>query len=176
MRTAERGFTVLEVVVCLGLFAMACAACAGALAATVRNAMPGVTRDLALMIADNALVRARAAVAYAASADGVDVTPQLADRRWALRAGSSASSAGGTIVGPAACAGGGSQLVRFAVTTTFDNATQRIAVSVTYPRDACDPAPAPADLRTVTLSQTLPPSVYAPGQTLVRDIATPARM
>ena len=176
MGTAERGFTVLEVVVCVGLFAIASAATAGALAATLRNASAGATRDVALMIADNALVRARAAIAYAASPDGVDVTPLLADRSWGLHAGSSASTAGGAIVAPAPCAGGAAHLVRFAVTTTFDNATQRIAVRVTYPRDPCEAAPAPADLQSVTLSQTLPPSVYAPGQTLVRDVLTPARM
>jgi hypothetical protein len=131
------------------------------------------------MVAENALVRARAAVAYASSLDQ-DGSLLLAGRTWGLVAGASAYVAGAEIRAPAPCAGPSALRVRLPVTTTFDPATQRFSVSVMYPRDACalaaDGTMPAADTATVTLVQTLPPSVYPPGQQLVRDVLTPARM
>jgi prepilin-type N-terminal cleavage/methylation domain-containing protein len=179
MRTAERGFSLLEVVVAVALFAIASAATAGALAAVARGAASPSARDAALMTAENALVRARAAVAYASSPDQ-DGTVLLGGRTWGLVAGTTAYVAGAEIRAPFPCRAPSALRVRMPVSAAFDPASQRFSVSVSYPRDACavaaDGTIPPTDTLTVTLVQTLPPSVFPPGQRLVRDVLTPARM
>jgi prepilin-type N-terminal cleavage/methylation domain-containing protein len=179
MQTAERGFTLLEVVICAGLFALGSAAAVGAFAALARNAAPPAARDLALAAADNALARARAAVAYASSP--VQDGPALvADRSWGLVVGSTTAVAGGELRAPAACGGSAPQPLRMPLQTTYDPAAERFTVVVGYPRDPCrvaaDGTIPPDDLATVTRSATLPPSVYPPGQTVRREVMPPARM
>jgi prepilin-type N-terminal cleavage/methylation domain-containing protein len=174
MRTAERGFSLLEVVVCVGLFALASAATAGVVAAVARNASPGVTRDAAAMVAENVLARARAATAYASSTT-VDSTTLVADRTWGLIGTTTHFNAGAQIVAPAACGGASSATIPLLVMTNFEPGTQRFTVSVTYPRDPCATL-AGTNAATLELTQTLPPPVYPPGQTLTRDVFTPARM
>ncbi len=49
---------------------------------------------------------------------------------------------------------------------------QTLSVTVAYPSDPCS---AQTD-RTLTLRETLPPSVYAPGQGVARSVQVPARM
>jgi len=179
MPTAERGFTLLEVVVAVGLFALASAATAGAVAAVARGAASPAARDAGLMAAENALVRARAAVAYASS-PVEDGSQLLGGRTWGLIAGTTAYVAGAEIRAPFPCGGTAVRRVRMPVSTAFDPVAQRFSVSVTYPRDICAVAPdgtIPApDAASVTLTETLPPSVFPPGQRLVRDVLTPARM
>jgi type II secretion system protein I len=179
MRTGERGFTLLEVVVCMGLFALASAATVGAIAALVQNAAPRTSRDLALMAAENALTRARAAVAYASS-PAQDGAALLNDRTWALVAGATSTLAGAELRAPAACGGSAPRTLTFPLTTTYDAATERFTVVVTYPRDPCRVAAdgsIPADdAASVWLAETLPPSVFPPGQELRRDVMPPARM
>lgn len=179
MRTAERGFTMLEAVVCAGLFAIASAASAGAFAAVARNTAEPALRDAALSIAENTLVRARAAVAYASSPDNpAALLPP--EPTWGLRPGASAFVAGVELRAPAPCAGIAPLRVALPVTTTFDPSTNRFSVSVTYPRDPCAVAADGTISETggarVTLVETLPPSVYPPGQEFLRDVMTPARM
>ena len=71
-------------------------------------------------------------------------------------------------------------MLRLPVHTTYDAANQRFTVVVTYPRDPCAAASGgtiePGNAATVTLGETLPPSVYPPGQTIHRDVPPPARM
>jgi prepilin-type N-terminal cleavage/methylation domain-containing protein len=178
-RTAERGFTLLELTVCVGILALASAAALGAFAALARNAAPGATRDAALMVGENVLTRARAAVAYASSA--VQDGPALqADRSWALVPGSSSFVAGAQLRASAPCGANAARALQLPVTTTYDAVNERFSVVVTYPRDPCRVAPDGTipgdDAATVTLVETLPPSAYPPGQTIHRDIAVPARM
>jgi type II secretion system protein I len=179
MRTGERGFTLLEVVVCMGVFALASAATLGAIPALVQNAAPRTSRDLALMVGENALTRARAAVAYASS-PAQDGAALLMDRTWALVAGTTSTVAGAELRAPAACGGSAPRSLSLPVTTTYDAATERFTVVVTYPRDPCRVAPdgtiPPDDAASVTLAETLPPSVFPPGQVLRRDVMPPARM
>ncbi len=198
-RARERGFTLLELVVTVGVLALAGAATAGAFAALARNAAPGSVRDAALTAGENALARARAAVAYGPTTapDGSTAAP---DRAWALVPGSTTYLAGAQLRGSAPCgasataANGGAAspgttgavgtsaalTLRLPVTATFDPAAQTFTVVVTYPRDPCalagDGTIPASEARTVTLSESLPPSMYAPGQTLTRDVAVPARM
>jgi type II secretion system protein I len=178
-RTAERGFTLLEVLVCVAILALASAATFGAFAAVARNATPGTARDLALMAGENALARARAAVAYASS-PVQDASALLAGRAWALRPGETAYVAGAQLRAGASCGGSAPRVLRLPVTVTYDAANERFTVVVTYPRDPCrvagDGSIPAGDAATVTLAETLPPSVYPPGQTIHRDVAPPARM
>ncbi len=175
MRTAERGFTLLELLVCAGILAVAGAATAGAVAALARQAAPAVARDAALCAAENALARARAAVAYAPSASGA-----IAGRTWALVAGATQSTVAAQLPAPAMCGMSSSPVVRMQLTATYDPSQERFTVAVAYPRDPCaanaDGSFAPANTATVTLGETLPPSAFAPGTAVYRDVATPARM
>jgi len=174
MRTAEGGFTLVEVVVCVGILALGAAATAGAFAALAREAAPSAARDAALSVAENAIARARAAVAYAPA--GVPVT----GRTWALNAGTTQSTAGAAFVAPTPCGSASPRVLRLPVATTYDPSSERFSVVVTYPRDPCaldaDGGIPPDDAASVTLSATLPPSASAPGTPVYRDIATPARM
>jgi prepilin-type N-terminal cleavage/methylation domain-containing protein len=178
-RTDERGFTLLELLLCVGLLALASAAALGACAAVARNAAPGATRDVALMAGENALARARAALAYASS-PAQDGTALLADRSWALVPGSSAYLAGAQLRASALCGTATPRVVQLPVATAYDAQTERFTVVVTYPRDPCrvaaDGTIPDDDAATVTLAETLPPSAYPPGQVVHRDIAPPARM
>jgi prepilin-type N-terminal cleavage/methylation domain-containing protein len=178
-RTAERGFTLLEVLVCVGVLVLACAATAGAFAALARQALPDTTRDVALMAGENALARARAAIAYASSptADG---TTLLTDRSWGLVPGETDVVAGAELRASAMCGNSAPLVLRLPIAATYDTTTQRFTVVVIYPRDPCalaaDGSIPASDALTLTLGETLPPSAYPPGQTLVRSVATPARM
>ena len=179
MRTAERGFTLLELLLSVGILAMASAAALGAFAALAKNATPGPMRDAALVAAENALARARAAVAYASS-PSQDASALLAGRTWALRSGTTRYVAGAQFRAGAPCGASEARPLRLPVTTTYDAANERFTVVVTYPRDPCavasDGTIPPGGAATVTLGETLPPSVYPPGQTIHRDVAPPARM
>jgi prepilin-type N-terminal cleavage/methylation domain-containing protein len=177
--TAERGFALLEVVACVALLAIASAATLGAVAALARNAGPPAARDAALMAGENALARARAAIAYASS-PSLDGSALLADRSWALRPGESDFVAGAQLQSPALCGSSAPVVVKLPVAATYDTSSQRFTVVVTYPRDPCrvaaDGTIPSDDAATLTLAQTLAPSVYPPGQLLHRDVQTPARM
>lgn len=162
----EHGFALLEVLACVALLAIASAAALGAVAATARNAGPAAARDAALAAGENALARARAAAAY--------VSP-------ALRAGESDYVAGAQQASVALCGAAAPRVVRLPVAATFDAATSRFTVVVTYPRDPClvdggDGTIPAGDAATVTLAETLPPPVAPPGQELYRDVQPPARM
>jgi len=164
---------------CVGLLALASAAALGAFAAVARNAAPGGARDVALMAGENALARARAAVAYASS-PVQDGTALLADRSWALVPGSSTYLAGAQLRASALCGASAVRVMQLPVTTTYDASSERFTVVVTYPRDPCrvaaDGTIPGDDAATVVLVETLPPSAYPPGQVVHRDIAPPARM
>ena len=172
MTTAERGFTLLELLVCVFLLAVVGAATCGAFAAVARNAAPGATRDVALMAAENVLARARAATAYARSADPSAVARMTTDRSWALAAGTQSFTAGAELRAPALCGASAPRRLALPVTTAYDPVQQTLSVTVAYPSDPCS---AQTD-RTLTLRETLPPSVYAPGQGVARSVQVPARM
>lgn len=178
-RTAERGFTLLELLVCVAILAIVSAGTFGAFAAVARNATPGTARDVALMVAENALARARAAVAYAAP-PAPDASALLGDRSWALRPGETDYVAGAELRANALCGATAPLQLHLPVAATYDAANERFTVVVTYPRDPCRVArdgTIPADdAATLTLAGTLPPSVYPPGATIRRDVLPPARM
>jgi type II secretory pathway pseudopilin PulG len=178
-RTAEPGFALLEVLACVGLLAIAAAATLGALATLARNAGPAVARDAALMVAENTVARARAAIAYASSPTQ-DGPALLTDRSWGLHPGESDFVAGAQLQAAALCGTASALTVKLPVTVTYDAPAERLTVVVTYPRDPCgvagDGTILGYDTATVTLAQTLGPSVYPPGQVVHRDVQPPARM
>jgi prepilin-type N-terminal cleavage/methylation domain-containing protein len=178
-RTAERGFTLLELMMCVAVLALASAAAVGAFAAVARNATPGAARDVALMVAENALARARAAVAYSPPSPD-DARALLADRSWALAPGQTRYAAGAELRANALCGTSAALRLRLPVVATYDAPSERFTVVVTYPRDPCRVSAEGVipddDAATVTLAQTLPPSAFAPGRLIRRDIAPPARM
>ena len=177
--TDERGFALLELLACVALLGIASAATLGAVAALARNAGPAAARDTALMTAENTMVRARAAIAYASS-PSEDGSALIADRSWGLRPGESDFVAGAQLQSTAMCGANAPLLVKLPVAATYDPSSERFTVVVTYPRDPCRVAPDGTipgdDAATVTLAQTLAPSVYPPGQVLHRDVQPPARM
>jgi prepilin-type N-terminal cleavage/methylation domain-containing protein len=179
MRTAERGFSLIELLVCVGILAIASAASVGAFAALARNATPGTARDLALMVAENALTRSRAAAAYASS-PSLDGPALLSDRSWALHPGEADYVAGAELSASAICNANGAKLLQLPVAVSYDAASQRVQVVVTYPHDPCraaaDGTIPSDDAQTLTLAETLPPPVYPPGQVVHHDVLPPARM
>jgi hypothetical protein len=171
MSTGERGFALLDALIAAALFALAAAASAGVVAAIARATTPGIVRDAARTVAENVLTRANAAVAYAA-APAPGSTP-ASDRNWALTPGASSFVAGAALVSPLPCGSTVPLQLRLPVSTSFDPATQRFTVTVSYPRDPCD---ASGPTATVEMAQTLPPSAYAPGSTVDLIVRPPARM
>src|SRR5581483_5042113 len=105
------GFALLELLACVALLAIASAATIGVLAALARNAAAPAARDAALMVGENALARARAAIAYASS-PVQDGQALLADRSWGLHPGESDFVAGAQLQAAAMCAAAGPLTVR----------------------------------------------------------------
>jgi prepilin-type N-terminal cleavage/methylation domain-containing protein len=172
----EAGFTLIELVVCLAIFAVAGAATIGAVAAVARNAVPNVTRDAALMVAENTLVRARAAAAYVPLASGVaPVDPVAANL---ITAQTQQFTAGARLRANDLCGSHQqSRTLRLPVTTSY--ASNIFTVRVTYPRNPCTASSgvvSSADQAVLTLSTTLAPPLYVPGHVITRNVGVPARM
>jgi prepilin-type N-terminal cleavage/methylation domain-containing protein len=173
----EAGFTLIELVVCLAILAVVGAATIGAVAAVARNAVPNVTRDVALMVAENTLVRARAAAAYVPQATGAaPVDPATANL---ISAQPQQFTAGAQLRASDLCGSHQqSRTLRLAVATSY--AANVFTVRVTYPRNPCAAAPGgavgAADEASVTLSATLAPPLYVPGHVITRTVGVPARM
>jgi prepilin-type N-terminal cleavage/methylation domain-containing protein len=170
----EAGFTLLETVVCVGIIAIVTLAATGAMAAIARNAEPGAVRALALMQAENAIVRARVATSYARPASAATDARGLA---WALAPGTHAFVVAGKMMGPV-CGATAAVTVPLAVTTTFDGAAS-FRVVVAYPLNPCTVTGVPnaadtATAATVELDATLPNPVYAPGTQIPRAILDPS--
>lgn len=168
-RTAESGFTLLEVVVVVAVVAIVGLGSVAAVAAIGRSGEPQTNRNLALMVVRNALERARVAASYlpvassASESSAVASYAQTGDASYVLAPGSTVFAA--QVVVPAVTCGSGTvRHIPVAVTTVVSppapgtNGTS-IAVTATYPPAAC----APSATATVTLTETLPPPQLAPG-------------
>jgi len=168
-KTAESGFTLLETVVVVAVVAIVGLGAVGAVAAIGKNGEPQTNRNLALMVARNALERARVAAAYlplansAAASSSVNAYAQTGDATYVLRAGTTSFTAQVTV--PAVTCGT-SSVTRIAIGVTAvvtppapgTNGTT-IAIAATYPPSAC----APAQTASIALSETLAPPALAPG-------------
>ena len=165
----EAGFTLIELVLCVAILALAGAATIGAVAAVARNAMPNVTRDAALMVAENALVRARAAGAYVPIGSGT--APSDPAAAHLINAGTQQYVAGAVLRATDLCNPGGKvRTLQLAVLTGY--AGNVFTVTVRYPRNPCA-STADASL---TQSETLAPPLYLPDHILPLPVAVPARM
>jgi hypothetical protein len=166
----------IELVLCVAILALVGAATLGALAAVARNATPNVTRDAALMVAENALVRARAASAYVPIATGAAATDPAAAHL--INAGSQQYVAGAQLRANDLCGSAGQvRTLQLAVTTRF--AGNVFSVMVRYPRDPCATGTAGSSATydaSLTQSETLAPPLYLPGHVISRPVAVPARM
>jgi type II secretory pathway pseudopilin PulG len=176
MTEGERGFALTELLLCVGLLALAAAATLGAVAAVAHRAMPNATRDAAMMVAENTLARARASAAYVAVGSGV--APADPGSASLVVSGSTSFTAGAELRAENLCGSGPtSQTLHLPVRTTYSGAV--FSVTVAYPRDPClalgGTIPA-GDAMSVTLNETLPPPLYVPGHVVLRPVGVPARM
>lgn len=168
----QRGFALTELLVCVGLLALVGAATIGGVAAVAHGAMPNGTRDAAMMVAENALTRARAAAAYVPRGNGVAASDPGAAGLIAQRP--STFTAGAELRSSDVCgAKAPTMTLQLPVQTSYANGV--FTVTVTYPRDPCGTIAA-SETRTVTLRETLPPPVYVPGHVIDRSVGVPARM
>ncbi len=166
------GYSLIELVVCVGLIVTVAVAALSALPVLARNAQAGLVRDAATDEARNALERIRAAVAYypaALVADPAARATATADHRWALAA--TASVAATARIERPLCGTAAPVDISLAVTTAYDAASDRLTVTVAYPLDPCTNASPAA---TVSASATLAPAQYAPQTQLQNTIADPA--
>lgn len=175
----ERGFTLIELVVCIALFALVSAATVGGVAVVLRNASPNGTRDVALMVLENTLARARVAAAYVPIGTAMNTAPFDPAAANLLSVQPQAFTAGAQLRANGLCNSGGASLqLLLPVRTTYANSV--LTVTVTYPRDPCrvaaDGTIPSDDALTITQSETLSPPLYIPGHVLVRPVAVPARM
>jgi len=159
----------LETVVVVAVVAIVGLGAVGAVAALGKNGEPQTNRNLALMVARNALERARVAAAYlpiantSAASASVNAYAQAGDATYVLQVGTTSFTAQVSV--PAVTCGAG-EVTRIAVGVTTvvtppapgANGTS-VAVTATYPPSAC----APTQTATITLNETLAPPALAPG-------------
>jgi type II secretory pathway pseudopilin PulG len=171
-RAEEAGFSLLELVMCVGLLSAGCVLALALLPVLARNAQAQMMRDAATGVARNAIERVRAATAYYPAGGVAD--PNLrrtttADHAWVLAP--AATYAAAVRVGHALCAAAATTTdVPLTVALTYDAPSDTLTVAVSYPPDPC----APAALATVSLAADLAPSAYAPQTMLPAAIADPA--
>jgi hypothetical protein len=171
--TDDAGFSLVELVVCVGLVLLGAVTALGLVPVLARAANAGIVRAAATDVARNALERARAAAAYAPPAlvaDPAARSAALADHAWALAPAASFAAAA-RMRGPL-CGNAAGLDVPLAVDARYDAAADRLTVAVSYPRDPCDPG-SPSER--IVLAATLTPAAYAPGTLLGAPIADPAK-
>lgn len=170
--TDDAGFALLELTVCVGLVLAGAVVALALLPALTRAARSGIVRAAATDAAHNAIERARAASAYlppAAAADPAARAALAAGHGWALGPADAYSGAV-RVRGPLCGASGGD--VPLSVSAAYDATADRLTVTVSYPRDPCDPA-SPSE--SVRASEALFPAAFAPGTAVAAPIADPRR-
>jgi Tfp pilus assembly protein PilV len=170
--SAEAGFGLLEVVVCVALLLVGCVFTLALLPAVARASQIGLMRTAATDVARNAIERVRAASAYvppAAAADPATRTAATGNHAWALQP--AAAYVAAARIERALCNGSGTTTdVPLPVAIAYDAVHDTLSVTVTYPPDPC----VPATTRTVMLSAQLAPAGYAPQTQVPAAIADPA--
>lgn len=167
---AEGGFTMLEVIVCVGLVVSATVIALGALPVLIRQSTRGIVRTAAVEVARNVLVRAEAAGTYLppdADATATTRVQTTNNHTWAFVPAAAFSSA--VSLARVWC---GQTQITVNVTTTYDASTDLFRVNVAYPSDPCDATALSAQ---VTLAQRYAPALDPPGSSYVVPIADPQR-
>ena len=171
-RSAEAGFGLLEVIVCVALLMAGCVLTLALLPSLVSASQSGLMRGAATDIARNAIERVRAGSAYdppAAAADPSTRAAVTANHAWALQPAASYIAA--TRIERAICHGPGMTTdVAMPVGIAYDAVHDTLTVTVTYPPNPC----VPANTATVTLTAQLAPAAYAPQTHVPAAIADPA--
>jgi type II secretory pathway pseudopilin PulG len=166
----ERGFGLLELVVCTGILVLGCVLALAVLPALARGSQAGILRDAATGVARNAIERARAAAAYAPPqrvADPALRAATLATHAWAFVPAATAAAA--VHVERGWC-GARSSDIALTVTSAYDAPSDTLTVSVAYPADPCTAG----QTATVTLAAQLAPAAYAPQTALDAPVDDPA--
>jgi prepilin-type N-terminal cleavage/methylation domain-containing protein len=171
-RTAEAGFSLLEVVVCVALLVIGSVLALALVPTLARASQAQLLRGAATGIARNAIERARAAAAYypaAGVSDPAQRATTTADHAWVLAP--SANYVAAVRVHRAYCGTrAATSIVSMNVGLTYDAPTDTLTVAVAYPPNPCDVAVQ----ATVSLATQLAPASYAPQTQLPAAIADPA--
>ena len=160
----ERGFTLIELVITIGLVALVSLATIGVLASLAKRSEPSTTRDLALMVAQNTLERARVAAAYLPivtdpSQDAAAKTrASSGDTSFILNTAASFTARAKLPTSTCATSGADATILDLAVQTTLSG-TNVFRVTVQYPVNEC----VPSQTATLALSEVLPAPVPIPG-------------
>jgi Tfp pilus assembly protein PilV len=171
-RAAEAGYSLLEVVMCVGLLIVGSVLALALLPAVARASQSQLMRGAATDVARNAIERTRAAAAYypaGAVADPLARAATTAGHSWALAPGvtyTAAAHVHRALCGrPAATSD-----VALTVAMTYDAPSDTLTVAVSYPPNPCDTTVQSL----VSLSAQLAPASYAPQTQLPTAIADPA--
>lgn len=177
-RRDERGFTLIEVMVCVAVLVVVIGGTLGMFAAIAQRAQPDRTRDLALMVAQNTLVRARSAASYApASLPNTNVATLgtfIDSRAWVLPIGTHTFTQNVPLISATSLCGSISPAnVALTVTTDYEETgsplARRFSVSVAYPVNPCT-----ADVKqTVTIGEEIPTVSFVPGTRVTQAVAPP---
>lgn len=137
-RSREAGFSLIEVVLCVGLLAAGAVAALGVLPSLVRASQQELVRSAAAQTARNAIERVRAAVAYYPANAGIGDVTSTSGHAWAFDPRGSATYVSAAHVHRSLCgsATSGSD-VPMPVTIAFDAPSDTVRVTVSYPADPC---------------------------------------
>jgi Tfp pilus assembly protein FimT len=171
-RASEAGYSLLELVMCVGLLIVGSVLALGLLPALARASQSQLIRGAATEVARNAIERARAAAAYyppGAVTDPLARAAATAGHGWAL--GSAASYTAAVHVHRALCGTpAATSDVSLRVAMSYDAPSDVLTVAVSYPPNPCDTA----TQAVISLSAQLAPATYAPQTQLPSAIADPA--
>ena len=170
-RDPEAGFSLLEVIMCIGLVLLGSAVALGLLPSLVHGSQQDLLRMAATDAGRNALERIRAAAAYYPTTGGAGDLTNTSDHAWAFVPGLTSTTRIAARVHRALCATAASTTnVTMSLTTTYDRAGDSVRIVVAYPRNPCD-----ATVRdSVTLVAPLAAAQWYPQTTLATPINDPA--
>ena len=136
---SERGFSLIEVVLCVALLAAGSLAALGVLPGLVRSSQAGLLRNAAAEVGRNAIERVRAAVAYYPADAGAGDVANASDHRWAFDPGGTSTYVAAVRVHRSFC-GSARPItdVPMSVSMSYDRPTDTIRVSVDYAANPCD--------------------------------------
>jgi len=163
IRTSERGFSLIELVIVVAIVVIVTTATIGIVASLSKRAEPGINRDLAMMTAQNVLERARTASSYLMMAQDQGQSNTVANyastqsKAYILNPTSTFTVTAPLPASTCGTTGGATATISLNVSTTLTGNV--FDVSVTYPNTAC----AQTGTGTVEISEILPPGAFIPG-------------
>jgi prepilin-type N-terminal cleavage/methylation domain-containing protein len=171
-RCPDAGFSLLEVIVCIGLMVLGTAIALGTLPTLVHRSQDDLVGLAATDVARNAIERFRAGAAYYPTTAGVGDLTQTNGHAWAFAAGFRSTARVAVRVRRALCGTARSTSdVSMDLTTTYDPVADAVRAVVTYPRNACDTSSS----ETVTLTAPLAPAQWSPQTRLPLPVGDPAQ-